>query len=632
MADLSSFHVTGSNNPNKQVSVTRFNSLLDTVSSDITATETDIAARPTSAALAATTGAALIGETGGGTLQAKLNALDTADSARPTSATLAASGGSALLGHLPPGTGAVAETAQAALRRAPLYPEQFGAVADGTTDDAAAISLAITAAAANNRPLRFTLGKTYAVGSTGWVGFLISSALTIDGNGATIKALVVPSQGFTTGVGNPVFRSASAGTVKVSNLNFDLNGLQVAALDFHNTIPIVEGCAFRNGYATGVGNGSNLSWGIYLTQIPRGGRIAGNIFNVLGYGIYSHTDATMEVYGIEISGNTVTDLGADFVVGIFKESRIVNNEIDGCFSGIALSALASTGTFSSDVVVSGNLISNFFANGVQTDVIGAITARKIVISDNIASASGGTSSTGAIYVVGGDDFVIRGNRGDAVRAGIVFDFSSNGVIEGNQFTAAATSTVGISVPGENGVCSNVVVQGNLVRSFATNVNIASGLSAVTNVSVIGNATTGGTRGIWVQTGAAGVTLDHNRCSGATTSDIQVAVQNVQVGENNQYATQSGVQYWPFTDLDTTPSILGRKMFRAAYSAVTTITAFDDIKDGDEFTIYSANGNLTIAHGGVIEHPASANITIPALGYITYSVTDTIARVKSKSFT
>lgn len=90
--------------------------------------------------LSASTGAALVGATSG-TVQASLNA-------RPTSAALAASGGAALVGFIQSGTGAVARTTQAKARET-FSVKDFGAAGDGTTDDTPAIILAGNAIQAN---------------------------------------------------------------------------------------------------------------------------------------------------------------------------------------------------------------------------------------------------------------------------------------------------------------------------------------------------------------------------------------------------------------------------------------------------------------------------------------------------
>jgi len=73
-------------------------------------------------------------------------------------------GDAALVSYLPAGTGAVATTVQAKLRES-VSVKDFGAVGDGTTNDAAAIQAAITAAASLGAAVNFS-GLTYLVSST----------------------------------------------------------------------------------------------------------------------------------------------------------------------------------------------------------------------------------------------------------------------------------------------------------------------------------------------------------------------------------------------------------------------------------------------------------------------------------
>lgn len=79
-------------------------------------------------------------------------------------AALAAPTGSSLVGFIQSGTGAVATTAQAKLRES-VSVKDFGATGNGTTDDTAAIQLAVTAAYAQEKALYFPAG-TYLMAST----------------------------------------------------------------------------------------------------------------------------------------------------------------------------------------------------------------------------------------------------------------------------------------------------------------------------------------------------------------------------------------------------------------------------------------------------------------------------------
>jgi hypothetical protein len=77
---------------------------------------------------------------------------------------LAASSGSSLVGFIQAGTGAVATTVQTKLRES-VSVKDFGATGDGTTNDTAAIQLAVTAAYAQQKALYFPSG-TYLMAST----------------------------------------------------------------------------------------------------------------------------------------------------------------------------------------------------------------------------------------------------------------------------------------------------------------------------------------------------------------------------------------------------------------------------------------------------------------------------------
>jgi len=98
------------------------------------------------------------------------------------SVALAASGGSALVNFISSGTGAVAETVQTALRRV-VYPEQFGAVGDGSTNDSLALNRAMTAAVTLNASLVLMPGKDYRIVT----GLTAPANLVMTAYGATIS-------------------------------------------------------------------------------------------------------------------------------------------------------------------------------------------------------------------------------------------------------------------------------------------------------------------------------------------------------------------------------------------------------------------------------------------------------------
>lgn len=156
--------------------------------------------------LAAQTGAGLVGTSNGTTVQQALDSKPTATldtdgtlaansdgrvaSQKATktyvdakSTALAASSGSSLVGFIQSGTGASAETAQAALRRA-VWPEQFGAVGDGSTNDTTALTNFFNHAIANPGIPHFLEAKTYCV--TAALPTINASNVWIEGAGSEI--------------------------------------------------------------------------------------------------------------------------------------------------------------------------------------------------------------------------------------------------------------------------------------------------------------------------------------------------------------------------------------------------------------------------------------------------------------
>lgn len=111
--------------------------LADEVDENLASTTVGLAAKVNSSSLAASTGSSLVGTTEGN--------LQTALNNRQLTATLTAPGGSETIGFIQTGTGAIGRTVQSKQREV-FSVKDFGAVADGFTDDTAAWNAAILAA------------------------------------------------------------------------------------------------------------------------------------------------------------------------------------------------------------------------------------------------------------------------------------------------------------------------------------------------------------------------------------------------------------------------------------------------------------------------------------------------------
>lgn len=85
----------------------------------------------------------------------------------------------------------------------------------------------------------------------------------------------------------------------------------------------------------------------------------------------------------------------------------------------------------------------------------------------------------------------------------------------------------------------------------------------------------------------------------------------------------------FTDADTTPSVMlgsyhGVQNFEAANTALTSITNFDNIVEGQKFRIYASTGNTTIVNGGNIRLTNRQNYRMPSGTWIEFACSATQA--------
>lgn len=164
----------------------------------------------TSAELLEDTTAASIGEVNEGNVQAALDAANTAIGERPTTAALASSSGGDMVGFIQPDTSAEIRTMLAKAREAPRSGQDFGAAGDGATDDLASLTaLAVALRTADSDSTGRTIAETAFLPSgsykitdllslapaNGTCGLKFTGAgpgstyVVFDGAGATIAAL-----------------------------------------------------------------------------------------------------------------------------------------------------------------------------------------------------------------------------------------------------------------------------------------------------------------------------------------------------------------------------------------------------------------------------------------------------------
>lgn len=179
-------------------------------------------------------------------------------------ATFAASSGSSLIGFIQAGTGAVASTVQTELRKQ-FNLTQFGAVGDGSTDDTAAIQLAVNAATAgqwidgNNktylisdringtnsifrlRNAKFVFSTSYATqgnfrldaGSSTTAMTVELENITVDGGRGTYKIGNEPWEVFTSFAGYDSIQPSLSSVFRIDAYNADTS-IRIQNVNFYN--------------------------------------------------------------------------------------------------------------------------------------------------------------------------------------------------------------------------------------------------------------------------------------------------------------------------------------------------------------------------------------------------------------
>jgi hypothetical protein len=220
--------------------------------SQVTSLVSDLAAK----ALGATTMTAGTGLTGGGDLSANRSFAV----AYGTTSTTATVGNDARLSFTAAGTGATARTLQNKLRDV-ISVKDFGAVGDGSTDDRAAIQLALTAAI--GKTLYFPSG-TYAMSTQNGSGYQLTASLTADirivGENVTIKCTSGPH------VYMMMYLDSGGFDVEMEGITWDGNNLVLNQVRIDGsssasptTTVLINNCTFTQTYGIVAGAFGNFA-------------------------------------------------------------------------------------------------------------------------------------------------------------------------------------------------------------------------------------------------------------------------------------------------------------------------------------------------------------------------------------
>ena len=511
------------------------------------------------------------------------------------------------------GSGSVARTVDARLRDDALAPEDFGALGDGTANDAGAFAALITAAQSLGLPIRLRQAATYALGAASWAGLsaTLSRDLFIDGNGAKIKLLVQPSQGHVIGTGNPVFKfdgTASTYRLTIRDLRFDLNGISASCVAPYRCRLDISGCSF-----TGYNVNSPYGFGVYANTCS--GDLTGNEATAISYMFYlGHTDDGYYCSNLRVIGNRASGLAADFCVGVMKNSAIVGNLAHDLYGGIAFAAYSGTGMFSENLSIAGNVISSFTGGGVHSDVVQVaehdeIFNKNVAVTGNSFVDAPGTGEPIHMHRI--DGFTVAGNTFLNCNYNINVFRAFSGAITGNRISAGSASSPvsAIRINGQLGDAHDLQVTGNTIEGGFSETILIGGVpqdGIVSRVTVTGNSTRGSVRGLYIADDVEDISVDANSFTGSSSADIYNVstngVNGVRFGKN-LFDTSTGVWYpttydppnlangaQQSTNVTVTGAAVGDFAEVAFSNALSGTQMWAEVTAANTVTVYHRNGS------------------------------------------
>lgn len=401
-------------------------------------------------------------------------------------------------------------------------PEMFGAAGDGTTDDSLKIQQAISALDTGGT-LTLANGKTYLVdatqavsyaGGTMYAAVTLLSNITIEGNGATVKAKasISPTHNFAI-----LFSNQSLSKITVRNTIFDINGEnnltggasnQNAAIMFSGNSGscddlLVENNQFINYSGTSV---IITAQPVYLhagDHVPVRNKIIGNRFytTTAALDTLDHSAIYFRAEDSEVSGNTFElqairsdDVGVaceiqgkgdrahhNKIINYFQGFWVTNNFTNDVYgvhidnndiyakgNGIDFSRVGTGATAIYDITINNNTItiedtstSVYYKTGIQ--IATPLSVRDVVIDSNLITKIG-TNTLSAGLSIGNAD---AGQK----HKNIIF---SNNKVQGTY--------IGASISPSTGAIGDIFITGNKFIDLQP----AASQTAVTGITVYAN--------------------------------------------------------------------------------------------------------------------------------------------------
>ena len=480
-----------------------------------------------------------------------------------TLAALAASGGSSLVGFLQAGTGAVPTTVQAKLRES-VSVKDFGAVGDGTTDDASAVQLAINRVATLGRGLVvFPPGSTYYLNSQ----INLCDNLVLWGYGAKIKI----GSGFA-GINNPLFKNFSgtsftAPGTRLASKNIAFLGFEVDGQDVGVAGSTVPNASMHGAIICCGGWDANTGVDNFVVKDC-------NMYSFAGAGVMTWHSSNVNISQNQFANffaNTSLSIGSCIDHHDLSNSTITNNRINHTSTGLSWHGMVildwTTGC--TNVVIDGNVITNMnggdgiscegnsgnnLTNGIVTNNIIKNCNGQGVSFDNCVSGAVSnniidTVTGPAILFTATEELVVVGNKinvsglgGIVCRSGVVRAVVSDNLIQGVTYFDANYRGNGIEVEDNySSTTCEITIANNTIKDTAgTGIYTAAYNCVVTGNNIVNSgssASLGATLRAGIYGGANGIISGNSIKSLGNTSyaisggasDFPSILNNVFVG-------------------------------------------------------------------------------------------------------